>query len=213
VSVTSGEEDSEMLATTILVGVPLALVPLLPLPGSARDCQLEVLAPQALEERTIDEFHARVSAYVMVHRYLARSLSPVHMFADEEATLVNDELRSALVAAFPQAGPGRLFTPAVRELLRTRIDNALRDGAAQGSMTGYDPLLGEPPPMVNQPFPSVVGAAYWPALAQILPVIPEELEYLFWDRDLVLVDVDANLVIDVLREALPERIRPGVGFE
>ena len=41
----------------------------------------------------------------------------------------------------------------------------------------------------------------------------EELEYLLWDRDLVLVDVDANLVIDVLREALPERIRPGVGFE
>lgn len=202
-----------MLATTILVGVPLALVPLLPLPGSARDCQLEVLTPQVLEERTIDEFHGRVSAYVMVHRYLARSLSPVHMFGDEEATLVNDELRSALVAAFPQAGPGRLFTPAVRELLRTRIDNALRDGSAQGSMTGYAPLLGEPPPTVNQAFPSVVGAAYWPALAQVLPVIPEELEYLFWDRDLVLVDVDANLVIDVMREALPERIRPGVGFE
>jgi len=202
-----------MLAT-IFVRFPLALIPLLPLPDSPRDCQLEVLTPQALEERTLDEFHGRVSAYVMVHRYLARSLPPVHLFLDEEATLVNDELRTALVAAYPQAGPGRIFTPAVGELLRKRIDDALRYRVVHGPMTGYEPLWGEPPPMVNQPFPPVlVGSAYWPALAQVLPVIPEELEYLFWGRDLVLVDVDANLVIDVLREALPESVRPGVVFE
>jgi hypothetical protein len=171
------------------------------------------LAPQALEERTLDEFHGRVRAYVMVHRYLARSLSPVHLFLDEETTLVNDELRTALVAAYPLAGPGRVFTSAIGDLLRKRIDAALDSGIAGGPMTGYEPLLGEPPPMVNQLFPPVLGSAYWPALAQLLPEIPDELEYLFWDRDLVLVDVDANLVIDVLREALPERIRPGVGFE
>jgi hypothetical protein len=43
-----------------------------------------------------------------------------------------------------------------------------------------------------------------------LPVIPRELEYAFWGRDLVLVDVAANLVIDVLPEALLEGSRPGV---
>jgi hypothetical protein len=209
---TSGEEDSAMLAT-IFVRIPLALVPLLPLPDSPRDCRLEVLTPQALEERTLDEFHGRVSAYVMVHRYLARSLAPVHMFVDEEATLVNEELRTALVAAYPQAGPGRIFTPAVGELLRTRIDHALRYGVVHRPMTGYERLWGEPAPMVNQAFPPVLESAYWPALAQVLPVIPEELEYLFWGRDLVLVDVDANLVIDVLRVALPESVRPGVVFE
>lgn len=201
-----------MLAT-IFVRVPLALVPLLPLPDTPRDCQLEVLTPQALEERTLDEFHGRVSAYVMVHRYLARSLAPVHMFVDEEATLVNQELRTALVAAYPQAKPGRVFTPAVGELLRTRIDHALRDGVVHGPMTGYEPLWGEPPPMVNEAFPPVLGSGYWPALAQVMPVIPVELEYLFWGRDLVLVDVDANLVIDVLRDALPESVRPGAVFE
>jgi hypothetical protein len=201
-----------MLAT-IFVRVPLALVPLLPLPDSPRDCQLEVLTPQVLEERTLDQFHGRVSAYVMVHRYLARSLAPVHLFVDEEATLVNDELRTALVAAFPHARPGRIFTPAIGELLRTRIDHALRYAVVHGLMTGYEPLWGEPPPVVNQAFPSVLESAYWPALAQVLPVIPEELEYLFWGRDLVLVDVDANLVIDVLSDALPESVRSGVVFE
>ena len=201
-----------MLAT-IFVRIPLALVPLLPLPDSPRDCRLEVLTPQALEERTLDEFQGRVSAYVMVHRYLARSLAPVHVFVDEEATLVNEELRTALVAAYPQAGPGRIFTPVVGELLRTRIDDALLYGVGHGSMTGYEPLWGEPPPVVNQGFPPVFGSAYWPALTQVLPVIPEELAYLFWGRDLVLVDVDTNLVIDVLRDALPERVFSGRVFE
>ena len=201
------------MVATIFIRIPLALVPLLPLPDSPRDCRLEVLTPQAFEERTLDEFQGRVSAYVMVHRYLARSLSPVHMFLDEEATLVNDELRTALVAAYPQARPGRIFTPAIGELLRERIDHALRYGVVHGPMTGYDPLSGEPPPTVNQPFPPVLGSAYWPALAQVLPVIPEELEYLFWGRDLVLVDVDTNLVIDVLRDALPESGRNSVVFE
>ncbi len=201
-----------MLAT-IFVRIPLALVPLLPLPDSPRDCRLEVLTPQAVEERTLDEFQGRVSAYVMVHRYLTRSLSPVHMLLDEEATLVNDELRTALVAAYLQARPGRIFTPAIGELLRERIDHALRYGVAHGPMTGYEPLCGEPPPMVNQWFPPALGSAYWPALAQVLPVIPEELDYLFWGRDLVIVDVDANLVIDVLRDALPESGRPSVVFE
>jgi hypothetical protein len=135
------------------------------------------------------------------------------MFADEEATLVNQELRTALVAAYPQAGPGRVFTPAVGELLRTRIDHALRYGVVHGPMTGYEPLWGEPPPKVNEAFPLVLGSGYWAALAQVMPVIPEELEYLFWGRDLVLVDVDANLVVDVLRDALPENVRPGAVFE
>lgn len=201
-----------MLAT-IFVRIPLALVPLLPLPDSPRDCRLEVLTPQALEERTLDEFQGRVSAYVMVHRYLARSLAPVHLFVDEEATMVNEELRTALVAAYPEAGPGRIFTPAVGELLRKRIDHALLYGIGDGPMTGYEPLWGEPPPMVNEAFPPVLGSVHWPALAQVMPVIPEELEYLFWGRDLVLVDVDTNLVIDVLRDALPERVRPGLVFE
>jgi hypothetical protein len=37
-----------------------------------------------------------------------------------------------------------------------------------------------------------------------LPELPGELEYRFLGRDLLLVDVLANLVVDVLHDALPE---------
>jgi hypothetical protein len=44
----------------------------------------------------------------------------------------------------------------------------------------------------------------WPALLQVLPPLPRELEYRFVDRDLVLIDIHADLVVDILKEALPE---------
>jgi hypothetical protein len=45
-----------------------------------------------------------------------------------------------------------------------------------------------------------------PALAIVvrnLPALPPELEYRFVGRHLVLIDLGANLVVDVLRNALP----------
>jgi hypothetical protein len=43
--------------------------------------------------------------------------------------------------------------------------------------------------------------------------VPRELGYALWGRALVLVDVDANLVLDVLSDALPEGARPGVMYQ
>jgi len=37
----------------------------------------------------------------------------------------------------------------------------------------------------------------------VLPELPEELQFRFVERDLVLVDIDADLVIDVLPDAVP----------
>jgi len=200
-----------MLAT-ILIRAPLVLFPLLGVPEPPRDCQLELLTPQALEERTLGEFDRQVTAFVTLHRQVARSLPPVHMFLDDEGELASDELRELLVAARPLARPGAFFTPAVAELLKRRIDDALLYGVGSSAMPLYEPLPGEPAPTVNQPFPSVLGSVQWPALVRALPAVPRELDYAFWGRDLVLVDVDANLVIDILSEALPEGARPGVVY-
>ena len=42
-----------------------------------------------------------------------------------------------------------------------------------------------------------------PELLAALPRLPPELEYRFIDRDLVLRDIDANLIIDFVPEAIP----------
>jgi hypothetical protein len=46
-----------------------------------------------------------------------------------------------------------------------------------------------------------------------LPALPPELDYAIWGRDLVLIDIAANLVLDVLRDALPEGAYLGVEYQ
>jgi hypothetical protein len=43
----------------------------------------------------------------------------------------------------------------------------------------------------------------WPSMLAGLPQLPPELEYRFLGRHLILVDVLANVVVDVLYDALP----------
>jgi hypothetical protein len=136
---------------------------------------------------------------------------------DEEDLFAADALRAAIVAARPNARTGAFFTPNVATRLKQRIDWAFLHHpgiAADASVRGgYDPLPGESRPIVNEPFPPVSAAVRWLPLARSLPLLPRELDFALWGRDLVLVDVRANLVLDVLPDALPPAARPGAVFQ
>ena len=65
---------------------------------------------------------------------------------------------------------------------------------------------------VNATLPPGIGRPAWPADYNALPDLPAELEYRFVGRNLVLLDAEATLVVDVLREALPApRVAPPTG--
>jgi hypothetical protein len=196
----------------MLVPIPLVLLPILPIQQPTRDCLLDTLTPFALEERARTNFDAAVHDYVGLHRRLARSIGALTVL-DDEARLAGDELRVAVLAARPLAAPGDFFTPTVAEVFRARIDAVLLRGAAPPPGHLYRPLAGEPAPAVNQEFPLLGVSVEWPALVVELPALPRELGYAVWGRDLVLVDLPANLVLDVLTGALPEDARPGVQYD
>jgi hypothetical protein len=56
---------------------------------------------------------------------------------------------------------------------------------------------------VNGTFPWDIGSAMWPTLLRALPELPDELEYRFSRRNLVIIDIHADLVVDILEDALP----------
>jgi hypothetical protein len=58
---------------------------------------------------------------------------------------------------------------------------------------------------VNHAVPWIVSRPAWPTLVTALPTLPLEVEYRIVNRDLVLIDVGANIIVDVLDEALPAR--------
>jgi hypothetical protein len=201
-----------MLAT-ILLPIPLAVLSLVQIPQPTRDCRLDVLNLETLEERAVADFNRRLDAYVALHRRLVQPLGTTSQFGDAEGDILGDEVRAALVAARPLAREGDFFTPSMMNVFRARVDRALLRGVAAMPVHLYEPLLGEPAPTVNKEFPFVGVSVEWPALFMELPTLPSELGYALWGRDLVLVDVPANLVIDVLRDALPEGAHPGVQYQ
>lgn len=195
------------MVATLLLQASLILVPVELMPPTSV-CQLDVLTPAALDERALGEFDAAVGQYIALHRRLERALPPEQMFEDPEDMF---EARQALATAIREARPlarqGNVFSPGVAAMIRARLERAM---LAHGhrpddvlAAINEERLPGMPDPEVNQPFPWGLGSAMWPTLLAALPELPRELEYRFWDRHLVLIDLHPNIVVDIMVDALP----------
>lgn len=154
------------------------------------------------------EFLDYVNHYAALQRMTITALGQPLMWSDAEQLLRQQRrFANAMRAARPFARAGDVFTPAVSRYFRTRIDALVRE-------TGLDVTTAiEPPdedevvvaaaPCVAEPVPWNAGPVMWPSLLAALPELPPELEYRFIGQDLVLIDMLANLVVDVLHDALP----------
>ena len=191
----------------IVLHAPLALFPIAPA-AAPPTCQLEVLPSFVIEERVVLDFNKRVDHYVHVHRRLERALPPEQLFNDpEDMSMAVDALHAAIVDTRPNARPGMIFTPVVSDVLTQLLEHAIQSNGYSAAEVlaaiNVRYLPGMPEPEVNGRFPAVRDIKVWPQLIAVLPPLPPELEYRFVDRDLVLVDMHADLVVDILRFALP----------
>jgi len=93
----------------------------------------------------------------------------------------------------------RIFTPPVAMVFRQLIAGAL-DMVSPTAIGG----VGAPPhhARVMQPFPAAEVTEFPPVVAKVLPPLPAGLEYRLIDNDLVLRDTGANVIVDVLRNAV-----------
>jgi hypothetical protein len=181
------------------------------------DCQHGRFGNPAEDARAVASFEQAVEHYVALHHRLELAWPPQAFFADpEQAEMLAEALRTALRDARPQAAQGDFFTPDVADVFRFRIANALREGDYDPRLIGWpaedDDDIDRWTPVINQPIPWGVAAVRWPALT-MLPPLPPELAYRFVGRDLVLVDVHANLVVDILDLALPTVASTGFAVE
>ena len=156
----------------------------------------------------IEEFTRRVDAYYAIHKQAERNLPRQRSFMDaSEAQAALDRMAEAMRFLRHDAREGDVFSETVAPALREVVMATLRD-------KGYDPLIlldemeanisSENPRLeVNERFPWGAGNMMLPSLIEALPQVPVELQYRLVGTDLVLIDLHANLVVDVLRDALP----------
>ena len=189
----------------MLLHLPLALVPV---PVRPPECQLDIVPPFVLEERVLEDFNRQVAHYARLHRRLERALPPEHLFMDtEDMPFAVDALHTALIDARPNARAGVFFKPALAYLLTQRLHRAVTANGYTAAEVLAAINVGRVPgmrrPQVNDRLPDVSNIEVWPALRAALPPLPKELTFRFIDRDLVLWDVHADLIVDVLEDALP----------
>ena len=160
---------------------------------------------QAGAESALREFQIQVSRYAALRRSLestgARTtLTEARGLRFLSAHALAQEIRRAR----SDASAGDLFTPGVAEHFKRTIQAALRNE----EMEHVRRMAGEPRAVelsVNQGYPvGVEGVALPACLGRIFPPLPEELEYQFVGRTLVLWDVRAAIVVDYLPGAIPE---------
>jgi hypothetical protein len=195
--------------TFITLTGPVLLVTLLTGPSAATVCQLPALTPTTFDQRAFARFDDAVDRYVGLHRHLARRIGPLDAEGDEGGTWYTEALRTALRRARPHAHQGQVFHPDIAGLLRIRLEVALALHTVSAADLPPGPWTTHASdaarPRVHDEFTWNAVRPAWATLTLELPPLPEELVYRFVGRDLVLVDVDAEMVVDVLEDALPLR--------
>jgi hypothetical protein len=143
----------------------------------------------------VADFAIRTQAYSDLRRELERGL-PALRVTDDAAELLNREraLRDRIRAARAREKQGSIFTPAVSGVFKEKLQ-IHKNPATCAALLDENP--GAIDVGVNDKYPEHKPMSTMPAnvLAE-LPRLPEDIEYRFLGRDLILVDTRARLVVD-----------------
>lgn len=186
----------------LLLAVFLAL-------GWTLNAQTAASEKQAREDAEgFKEFSARVQEYVQLHKSVESSLPRLKPTDLPEMIAAHQQaLARKLREARPHARRGKIFTHEARRAFQRAIASEFQGPHAthaRATIQQGSPLK-EVHLRVNQVYPR--GVPYTtvpPTLLLKLPVLPEEVAYRIVGRDLVLLDVNADLVVDFIHEALPK---------
>ena len=154
----------------------------------------------------VEQFHVRVEDYLKLRKTAASELpKPKPTPSAEEIEQRKALLTSTLAAARTGVAQGSIFTPAVAAEFR-RLGKLAMDGAdgprVQKSLKRAEPV--QIAVRANQAYPPAAPLQSMPpTLLMGLPELPKELEYRLVGKTLVLRDIEANLIVDFLPEAIP----------
>jgi hypothetical protein len=156
---------------------------------------------------TLADFRKRADEYAALQKKLSETVGPLDgtmsptQIAERERALGH-----AMMTSRAGATRGDIFTPAAGALFQTiiREEFAHRSRLALEDRDEAQDELPNFTPTVNQIYPTTYPlATFPPGVLTHLPALPDSLEYRFVQRALILRDVHANLIVDVLADAAP----------
>ena len=160
-----------------------------------------------IDKDVLADFQVRVQSYTELHQCLEDSI-PAPASNDWTAVYAAIQTLGAKIRAARQnARQGDVFTPEIQRVFRQTIRECLKGcniNDLLASLNEENPEGLVLVPRVNGAWPE--EASYGPMpphLLAALPQLPDELQFRFMNRDLVLLDVHANVIVDFMTNAMP----------
>jgi hypothetical protein len=163
------------------------------------------IQPANPDAQLLQDFKKRVDAYVELRKKMKKQSPPLKETKNPaEIQVAQEALAKKIQEARKGAKPGEIFTPEVRNLFRrlmypemvgqagAEVKEALKEDAPKGVPLKVNAKYPDAAPLPTVP-PNILAA---------LPKLPEGLEYRIIKRDLILLDVDANLIVDYIPSAI-----------
>lgn len=153
-------------------------------------------------------FVASVNDYVSMHRRIERTIGQIELNSTPQS--INrfiEQMAAAVRAERLDAQQGDLFSSAAAQEFRRRINEALRDHGFTIDDVRADALAHGVDPQgvrlrVNGSFPWALSVPMFPCVIESLPPLPSELQYRIVGDDLLLIDLHASVIVDVLPSVL-----------
>jgi hypothetical protein len=157
------------------------------------------------DAKVMADFEARVKDYSILQHNLEETLPPLPKDATADQTSQHQAALARLVInARTHAKQGDIFTRETRALFRRFLSRVLtgREGANAKALIMDD----NPSALklaVNSRYPeSIPVTTVPPQVIEALPKLPPGLEYRFTGNRLVLLDVRAHVVVDLIERAI-----------
>ncbi len=162
--------------------------------------------PVNADARALENMLARINDYAEMHKKLEDSLPKLSKESTPEQIDRNQRALQRLIQKERRGvKAGAIFTPDAQAVIKRLLERVFAgpDGAAlRGSIMDENPLTIRL--SVNSRYPDTVPlSTVPPQVLQGLPKLPEEMEFRFVGRYLILMDVHAHLIVDLIENALP----------
>ena len=159
------------------------------------------------QNAALEQFERSVAEYVAVRTIALARLGPLEGSDDMGAIRRAIEARGTAIAqARNGAVAGDLFSPRVARVFRARIQAVLNKHGLSPAVlleaVDDESRAASPVLVVNGPFPWRRGTGNVAAILAVLPTLPDALQYRFVHTSLVLVDTEANLIVDIIPDAI-----------
>jgi len=151
------------------------------------------------------EFKKRIEAYLKVHNE-AEGKVPNLKRTDDPQEISDREkaLAQTIMTLRANAQPGDIFAPEYQPYFIKIVQDDFKTRSAADRKALVNELPAKMKIDINTVYPTTMPLeTFPPALLRKLPDLPPELEYRIVGRSLLLRDVKANLIVDILRDVVP----------